>query len=78
MRFIFEILQINKDVMNNEYISAVNPHFYKHFYRRLYNCINKDRKKTIININTNKLLIQLHRSFKTFDKYNNIVIPLCE
>ncbi len=67
MRYLFELLLINKDLFNKIKIPSLNLHFYKHFYQLLYECITSNRYQSINNINNNKLLIPLHRGFKTFD-----------
>ena len=71
MRYIFELLFLNKSSLSNDNILHFNPHFYIHFYKQLTKSIKSNRKDTIDSMNKNKILLSLHRSFKGYinDQY---------
>ena len=70
LRFVFELLYNKYRVKSND-IKIYNTHFYIHFYEKIINCIGKDRKETIENIEKSKYLFSLKQNPKFKDKDKN-------
>lgn len=73
MRYIFELLFLNKSSLSDDNILHFNLHFYIHFYKPLKQSIKSNRKDTINVINKNKLLLPLHTSFKGYLNNQEII-----
>ena len=61
LRYVFEILYKGYKLETDD-IKIYNLHFYIHFYSKIMNCIDKDRSKTIENIEKNSYLFSLKQN----------------
>ena len=68
MRYIFEIMYYGI-ILDDNIVLKLNKHFYIFFYKNLKEClINNNRKKTINNINKQRMLQSLKNNFKVYQK----------
>ena len=72
-RFIFELMY-NRYRIETDDIKIYNIHFFIHFYQKILNCIGKDRKETIENIEECNYLVSLKQNPKFKDlKWTSII-----
>jgi len=74
LKYIFELLFVNQNhLLTDNEICKLNLHFYKHFYHKMKECLDKDRENYKNNIEKTKYLISLHRNFNGYYKSNIMI-----
>ena len=72
MRYIFELMFNGANISSHK-VKDIDPVFYIFFYKNIKKCINKcNRKKTLKNINKQRMLTSLRNNFKIYKNKNDI------